>query len=78
MFTGTHSSLAGDAQALATVTAIIDGTGSIGELLFVKLKLKKFFIIHGGSVNAPFTGTAYRVKYFKPIPKKKYQDTSTV
>ncbi|XP_041970388.1 glucose-6-phosphate exchanger SLC37A2 isoform X3 [Aricia agestis] len=27
---GTHSSLAGDAQALATVTAIIDGTGSIG------------------------------------------------
>ncbi|XP_013136405.1 PREDICTED: sugar phosphate exchanger 2 isoform X2 [Papilio polytes] len=27
---GTHSSLAGDAKALATVTAIIDGTGSIG------------------------------------------------
>uniref|UniRef100_S4PG65 Sugar phosphate exchanger 3 n=1 Tax=Pararge aegeria TaxID=116150 RepID=S4PG65_9NEOP len=27
---GTHSSLAGDARALATVTAIIDGTGSIG------------------------------------------------
>ncbi|CAH2101630.1 unnamed protein product [Euphydryas editha] len=27
---GTHSSLAGDSQALATVTAIIDGTGSIG------------------------------------------------
>ncbi|CAH0712790.1 unnamed protein product, partial [Brenthis ino] len=27
---GTHSSLAGDSHALATVTAIIDGTGSIG------------------------------------------------
>ena len=23
-----------------------------------------------GSVSAAFTGTAYRVKYFKPIPKK--------
>ncbi|XP_072948638.1 glucose-6-phosphate exchanger SLC37A2 isoform X2 [Epargyreus clarus] len=30
---GTHSSLAGDAQALATVTAIIDGTGSIGAAI---------------------------------------------
>lgn len=29
---GTHSSLKGNAKALATVTAIIDGTGSIGEL----------------------------------------------
>ena len=28
---GTHSSLNGDARALATVTAIIDGTGSMGE-----------------------------------------------
>lgn len=28
--TGTHSSLEGNAKALATVTAIIDGTGSIG------------------------------------------------
>ncbi|CAG9794617.1 unnamed protein product [Diatraea saccharalis] len=27
---GTHASLAGDASALATVTAIIDGTGSVG------------------------------------------------
>lgn len=27
---GTHSSLGGDARALATVTAIIDGTGSLG------------------------------------------------
>ncbi|KAJ2943288.1 hypothetical protein O0L34_g12094 [Tuta absoluta] len=27
---GTHSSLAGNSQALATVTAIIDGTGSVG------------------------------------------------
>ncbi|CAG4948481.1 unnamed protein product [Parnassius apollo] len=30
---GTHSSLAGDSKALATVTAIIDGTGSIGAAL---------------------------------------------
>ncbi len=28
---GTHKSLQGNARALATVTAIIDGTGSIGE-----------------------------------------------
>ncbi|PQM40827.1 putative glycerol-3-phosphate transporter 4 [Prunus yedoensis var. nudiflora] len=27
---GTHSSLRGDSRALATVTAIIDGTGSVG------------------------------------------------
>ncbi|XP_041996596.1 putative glycerol-3-phosphate transporter 4 [Salvia splendens] len=30
---GTHSSLKGDSRALATVTAIIDGTGSIGAAL---------------------------------------------
>ncbi|XP_063545604.1 glucose-6-phosphate exchanger SLC37A2 isoform X1 [Cydia strobilella] len=30
---GTHSSLAGNAQALATVAAIIDGTGSVGAAL---------------------------------------------
>ncbi|GMP95672.1 hypothetical protein CsSME_00044624 [Camellia sinensis var. sinensis] len=30
---GTHSSLRGDARALATVTAIIDGTGSVGAAL---------------------------------------------
>lgn len=28
---GTHHSLQGNSKALATVTAIIDGTGSIGE-----------------------------------------------
>ena len=28
---GTHSSLEGNSKALATVTAIIDGTGSIGD-----------------------------------------------
>lgn len=28
---GTHPSLLGNAKALATVSAIIDGTGSIGE-----------------------------------------------
>lgn len=30
---GTHESLKGNAKALSTVTAIIDGTGSIGLLL---------------------------------------------
>ncbi|XP_028034903.1 glucose-6-phosphate exchanger SLC37A2 [Bombyx mandarina] len=30
---GTHSSLAGNSQALATVTAIIDGTGSVGAAI---------------------------------------------
>ncbi|CBI24594.3 unnamed protein product, partial [Vitis vinifera] len=30
---GTHSSLEGDSRALATVTAIIDGTGSVGAAL---------------------------------------------
>jgi MFS transporter, OPA family, solute carrier family 37 (glycerol-3-phosphate transporter), member 1/2 len=30
---GTHSSLQGNAKALATVTAIIDGTGSIGAAI---------------------------------------------
>lgn len=34
---GTHRSLEGNSKALATVTAIIDGTGSIG-----KFKLKLF------------------------------------
>ena len=28
---GTHSSIRGSSKALATVTAIIDGTGSVGE-----------------------------------------------
>lgn len=28
---GTHKSLKGNARALSTVTAIIDGTGSVGE-----------------------------------------------
>lgn len=28
---GTHQSLRGNAKALATVTAVIDGTGSIGN-----------------------------------------------
>ncbi|MCV4698608.1 hypothetical protein OFB92_36410, partial [Escherichia coli] len=30
---GTHESLKGNAKALSTVTAIIDGTGSIGAAL---------------------------------------------
>ena len=34
--------------------------------------------IQGGSVSAPFTGTVYRVKCFKPIPEEINQDTLTV
>ena len=33
--------------------------------------------MQGGSVSAPFTGTAYRVKYLKPIPKEINHDNST-
>lgn len=44
---GTHESLEGNAKALATVTAIVDGTGSIGEketLKFVyKYLIKTYF-----------------------------------
>ena len=32
---GTHKSLKGNSKALATVTAIIDGTGSIGWYSFI-------------------------------------------
>ena len=35
-------------------------------------------IIQIGSVSAPFTETANRVKYLKPIPKDVNQDTSTI
>ena len=34
--------------------------------------------IQSESVSASITGTVYRVKYFKPIPKGIKQDTSTV
>ena len=37
---------------------------------------RPLIFIQGGSVSAPFTGTAYRVKYFKPIPKEFNQDIS--
>ncbi|XP_050358501.1 glucose-6-phosphate exchanger SLC37A2 isoform X1 [Nymphalis io] len=47
---GTHSSLAGDAQALATVTAIIDGTGSIGAAVGPMVA----GIVSGGSWSAVF------------------------
>lgn len=33
---GTHKILRGNAKALSTVTAIIDGTGSIGQYLIMK------------------------------------------
>lgn len=39
---GTHSSLEGNSKALATVTAIIDGTGSIGDF-FIFLHNKYLF-----------------------------------
>lgn len=35
---GQHSSLEGNAKALATVTAIIDGTGSIGNINIEEVK----------------------------------------
>jgi len=40
---GTHPCLHGNAKALATVSAIIDGTGSIGDqtVIFVRLVLIK-------------------------------------
>ena len=40
---GTHHSLEGNSKALATVTAIIDGTGSVGMLIviiFIHMKHK--------------------------------------
>lgn len=37
---GTHHSLEGNSKALATVTAIIDGTGSIGKAKTAKSVLK--------------------------------------
>ena len=40
--------------------------------------VKNISIIQGGRGSAPFTETAYRVKYFKPIPKEINQDASTV
>ena len=35
-------------------------------------------VIHRGSVSAPFTGTAYRVTYFKHISKDINYDTMQV
>ena len=48
---------------------------NIGKYVFM-LHIIKY--IEGGSVSAPFTGSAYRVKYFKPIPKEINQNTSTL
>ena len=45
------------------------------QLLFFKITLFLFQHVLDGSVSAPFTETAYRVKYFKPIPKEINQDT---
>lgn len=49
---GTHQSLRGSARALATVTAIIDGTGSIGKIDF-HAKCSRQILI-----NVWFTGAA--------------------
>lgn len=38
LFQGTHKSLKGNSHALATVTAIIDGTGSVGTWVCVVLR----------------------------------------
>lgn len=42
-------SLQGDAKALATVSAIIDGTGSIGKLCFKKIFV--FRLVHRLTLN---------------------------
>lgn len=47
---GTHHSLKGNGKAVATVTAIIDGTGSIGELS-LKLSLLQLFSFIYACVN---------------------------
>ena len=39
---GTHPSLHGNNKALATVTAIIDGTGSMGQFPWVKFLLGRY------------------------------------
>lgn len=48
---GTHHSLKGNGKAVATVTAIIDGTGSIGELSLKLSLLQLFSFIYYACVN---------------------------
>lgn len=43
---GTHHSLHGNSKALATVTAIIDGTGSIGNTSLYLVYLQLLVLVH--------------------------------
>ena len=47
-------------------------------MAWVPISIDRVANIQGGRGSAPFTETAYRVKYFKPIPKEINQDASTV
>ncbi len=50
---GTHQSLRGSARALATVTAIIDGTGSIGNVVtHLSLNIKQEDLFDGWNAGA--------------------------
>lgn len=40
---GTHESLRGNSRALSTVTAIIDGTGSIGAYGLFEIEFFRFY-----------------------------------
>lgn len=55
---GQHSSLEGNAKALATVTAIIDGTGSIGKHLDIQSKSNFYYtkIFTGAAVGPLMAG----------------------
>lgn len=51
---GTHHTLQGNSKALATVTAIIDGTGSIGKKLFyclLLLRCQKLNVYNNGNIS---------------------------
>ena len=52
-------------------------SNTITDTKFILVTLLMLAYIQGGSVCAPFTGTAYRLIYFKPILKEINQDTST-
>ena len=46
--------------------------------LFFFSHICNILVIQDGRGSVPFTETAYRVKYFKSIPKEINQDASTV
>ena len=47
-------------------------------VFFYVLQYKNYSNLQGGSVGTPFTGTAQRIKYFKPVPKEINQDNTIV